>query len=178
MSSGAYPIEEIETLLHKLEVTPSQIDLILDLGPIPEEQLGGYKMSAMSYLKELPQPKDWRSLILAGSSFPDFLSDFAKNYISTQFSAEWELWIHVMEHADSLSRRPTFSDYAIAHPEYPVLDFRVIKMVPNIRYTHKGEWLIIRGGYSRKRRRLTVSSPDPAAYASDPVLRWGALLGR
>lgn len=142
---GSFPSSTVARLLKKVGVKPSDSDLLIDLGPINEDRVGPLTLLARTLLQAVPKPDQWRSLILAGSAFPAFLTDVRQNSISPTPRAEWTIWNDLATANTDLPRLPTFGDYAIAHPETPDLDFRFITMIPNIRYTCKEEWLIVRG---------------------------------
>ena len=44
-----------------------------------------------------------------------------------------------------IARTPTFSDYAIAHPQPPEVDPRLMRASAGIRYTTEDVWLILKG---------------------------------
>src|ERR1700686_2601977 len=64
--------------------------------------------------------------------------------ISTVWRSEWTLWCGVT--ADrGIARKPIFGDYAIAHPQPPEVDPRVMRASASIRYTTADVWMILKG---------------------------------
>jgi len=147
---GSFPSSAVTRLLKHVRAKPSDTDLLIDLGPIGEGHVDTFVLLARTLLQAVPKPNQWRSLILAGSAFPFFLTDVRQNSISSTPRAEWKMWDNLVTKKPGLSRLPTFGDYAIAHPGLPDLDFRLIIMIPNIRYTCKEDWLIVRGKNPKK----------------------------
>ena len=90
---------------------------------------------------------------------------------------EWRVWSSLPAASGSIPRLPTFSDYAIDNPEYPDLDFRVIKMTANVRYTTDQDWLIVKGHVIQKGARsqypgLAAGLSAIAQYCG-PEYSWG-----
>lgn len=57
--------------------------------------------------------------------------------------AEWAVWKALRQR--SLARRPTFADYAIAHPEPSAeMDPRLMRISAQLRYTAGDEWLVFK----------------------------------
>lgn len=152
LDAGAFPQARMASLLRRMGLGPEEVDLLVDFGFIQDAQLGGFKLVVPTWLGAVPDVLDWRSLILAACGFPPNLGALAQNAVSTIARTEWRLWDHVVKGKAALSRVPTFSDYAVAHPELSAFDPRFMIMIPNIRYTRADEWLVARGVNPKKVR--------------------------
>ena len=137
-------------------IGPDSVDLLIDMGPLIPLHEATYILVARTVLPSIPTPGAWRSLTLAGSAFPADARDFAQNSVGTTPRTEWRVWSAIAAIRSQLPRMPTFGDYAISHPEYADLDFRIIKMSAQLRYTHEVEWLIVRG--------RTIRRGEPSQY--------------
>lgn len=140
---------QLNALMSELGVTPGEVDFVLDFGPMNSTYESTYTMGARGALSVLPHLLSWRSLSLAGSAFPNDLSDVARGATSTLRRTEWHVW-QAVRGTKNLPRVPTFSDYAINSPEHVSLDFRFIKRSANIRYTHFNDWVIVKGQVIKK----------------------------
>lgn len=135
---------QIDGILANFNVRPEQVDLVIDLGPMNPQFEAQYVMVIPAYVNALPYLAQWRSLTVSGSAFPTDLRQIATGTTQAIPRTEWNVWTSLIA-AGQMRRRPAFSDYAISNPEYASLDFRIIKMTANIRYTHDVEWIVVRG---------------------------------
>jgi len=131
-----------DDLLESLDITAADADLIIDLKAIGPDQSEPIAIAALSVVRSIPNINEWRSLTFAASAFPQNLIDITARTIETITRAEWLVWGSLR--GRRLPRRPTFGDYAIAHPEPSEVDPRIIQMSANIRYTIEREWMIIK----------------------------------
>ena len=160
--------DKIEDLLSSLKVQFDQVDLVLDIESISSEQIGLQARAIRSYLTDLPNIREWRSLILSCSSFPETLGAFERNTTSATTRAEWLIWASLAGGRSRIARLPTFSDYTVVHPEPFEMDPRFMQMGAKIKYTYEEEWLIVKGESIKRKgaeqthrlcRRL-VESPE------------------
>jgi hypothetical protein len=134
----------ITKVLDGLQVQPADIDLILDLGSLRLDSGAEKAIDVISLVTAIPCIKKWRSFVLAGTGFPVDLVGIPPSQISSISRLEWTLWQDII--ADSrMPRLPTFGDYAIAHPQPPEVDPRVMRASASIRYTTAGDWLVLKG---------------------------------
>ncbi|MDT7705851.1 MAG: hypothetical protein QOG20_1458 [Pseudonocardiales bacterium] len=120
---------------------------MLDLGVEVHSELAA-ELSSM-VLQTLQHAEAWRSLTLAGGSFPENLSQIDKHRLTRLPRLEWRLFAEVCsEAADAGLHMPTFGDYAVAHPDPTSADIdpRVMSISAGLRYTIDGEWLVAKGG--------------------------------
>lgn len=166
----------LQSLLAELRVTPHETDLVVDLGSMNDDNMAMNRLNALTVMEHIHDAQAWRSLTLAGASFPATLSSLPNNALSTLPRVEWDVW----RHTDSagVGRRPTYSDYGIAHPD-PAGDVnpRFMRMTANLRYTDDESFLVAKGrntrdfGFDQIRQvaRLIVES---GRYAG-PTFSWG-----
>lgn len=166
----------ITKLLRLLRVSPADTDLLLDLGSLHTDNGEELSVDVVSLVKSIPSIKKWRSFVLAATGFPVDLIGLPPSEISPVWRAEWTLWRSVTtDHR--IARTPIFGDYAIAHPQPPEVDPRVMRPSASIRYTTKEMWLILKGknlkdhGYQQF-HDVSKSLLKSAAY-SGPQFSWG-----
>jgi hypothetical protein len=168
--------EEIDaalgTLLTSLEVDAKEVDLLLDAGYLPPD--GGLESAdVVRLIEELDGVTKWRSLIVAATVIPQFLTGFPEDAITPIPRRERNLW----EQTAALRPRrlPTYGDYGVQHPMRP--NKTGPGMRANIRYTTDGAILIARGkailefGYEQY-RDLASMLVARREYAG-PRFSWG-----
>lgn len=143
--------KQVQSLLEAVEVSPVDVDLLIDFGPkVPSKAALPYQIDA------LPLLKDWRTLTIASSSFPPDMSGVARNSIEEIERDEWLAWVWLLSKQKSVKRMPTFGDYGINHPVLTELDPRIIRMSPNIRYTDSVNYVVAKGqAQPRKKKKHT-----------------------
>lgn len=133
----------IDGLLTTLNVTPAEVDLILDYEYVnPNDQTRTF-LFLTSIINTLPYIHQWRNLVLIGTSFPSDLSAVGSNSIETIERTERLIWKKL--HTSSISRFPSFGDYGISNPAPFEADPRFINMSANIRYTAADKYIIFKG---------------------------------
>lgn len=135
----------ISDLVRALGVTPSDIDVLLDFGAVLPNQGPQVALAARSLILTLPAVGDWRTLTFAASSFPENLTAFGPDSITSIARAEWIAWTSLVRHGGTLPRIPRFADYGVGHPVLLDVDPRIMQMSANIRYTTPNDWLIAKG---------------------------------
>lgn len=138
----------IDRLLKFFGVDPNSTDIILDLKYISSEYERILEKATFMTLGSLPYLKDWRTVTVAGTSFPENLSDIPARSIEPIRRSEWHIWKRILK--TNIARKPSFGDYAIAHPEVNEIDPRFMRMSANIRYTTADEWKIYKGRNVRR----------------------------
>ncbi|MCF8078618.1 MAG: beta family protein [Desulfobacterales bacterium] len=135
----------LSSLLDNFDLDRNQVDLLLDLESIPDEQIGFQTRAVLSYLNDLPGIREWRSLILSATAFPETMADIDKNSIGATTRAEWLIWSMLFGARERIERLPAFSDYTIVHPEPFDMDPRIMQLGAKIKYTSDREWIIVKG---------------------------------
>jgi hypothetical protein len=126
------------------ELKEGDVDLLVDLGEINHEQGAIYVMAIAGMLGVLNSIKAHR-FILASSAFPENLSGIARDSTVRVPRADWMLWNAVVQRIGGGQRIPSYSDYAVAHPELPSIDPRMMSPSAGIRYTVNEDWLVVKG---------------------------------
>lgn len=149
-SGGAHFAANLAGLLETFGLHPSSVDMIIDAGPLLPGYEGTYLLAARTAVANFPQANDWRSLTFASSAYPADSSNMPRNAVTLMPRVEWWVWTQLAAIRAELPRMPAFGDYAINSPGHDQLDFRVIKMTANVRYTHTTHFVIVRGQLIRK----------------------------
>ena len=122
----------------RLGVSPSNIDVLIDFGPVLDAQVSIITAGARAMLATVPNPVQWRSMTFAAGAMPQGLSGRGR---VTLPRAEWEIYRRIV--AGPLGFSLAFGDYGVAYPVYVPTQFTG---AANIRYTIDDDWLIYRGG--------------------------------
>jgi hypothetical protein len=140
-SAGGF--SPIQTLMSTLNVVPSDVDLVLDLGPEPGRS-GSLALQVLrTELASLPLIGKWRRLVVAGTAFPSPLT--AAKGQSLIDRTEWSIYSILLSNGRP-QRIPSFGDYAIANPDPGGdVDPRMMSISAQLRYTVPDAWLIAKG---------------------------------
>jgi hypothetical protein len=130
----------IEKLLAKVGTGPHEIDLLLDLSHVSSPP-GFSARHVKTLIESIPNLREWRSLILAGTVIPSTAAGWEEGGITELTRHEWLLYRELLGLAPE--RMPTFGDYAIQHPEPP--EAGGPGMRGSIRYTTEQVVLFARG---------------------------------
>lgn len=138
---------QISLLLDNLSLAEKDVDLLIDLRDMLANQIELLAYAIVNLVNStIPNIMDWRSLTLAGSSFPYNLSDVLSNSETMLPRGEWLLWNKLSENKNNIKRLPDYGDYSIAHPELPPkMEPTKMNMSANIRYTTDNNWLVMKG---------------------------------
>lgn len=135
-------IDDLSNLITILDVSANEIDLIVDLERVT--LLNNDETATYNYiynkLAVIPNINLWRSLVVAGSTFPEdiVLDDSQKRY-------EWLLYKSIANRITN-KRIFAFSDYTVfpnGHTE--PLDMRLITYKAKFRYTNEDFWYFWKG---------------------------------
>lgn len=141
---------ELDQMLGNLGVEAGSCDVIIDLNEMPPSTTAAMALTARTFVNALPRVQEWRTLTIAGSSFPVNLADVDAASETTIRRVEWQVWRSLLARRDRLARLPLFGDYAIAHPELAEVDPRLVRMSANLRYTTETDWLVLKGRNVRR----------------------------
>lgn len=191
LTSNQWPINPIRahaltTLLDALDVTPPDVDLVLDLGVEVTSALAADAVAAG--LSTLPFSNEWRTVTLTGGSFPENLSNIAKHQLVRLPRSEWAVYNRARDEAQAAGTRiPDFGDYGIAHPDPNVseIDPRFMQISAQQRYTIDDCWLVAKGELFKGRAgssvggeatrplaRMLASAPEFCGPDYSPGDRW------
>lgn len=129
-----------------LDLKREQCDLIFDLKTLSPETRGPMVFAMNTILSLLPGIDKWRTLTLAGSSFPDSMMDVPQHTFHQLPRVEWEIWTAIVTRG-GVPRLPTYGDYGVSSPSASGegIDPRMMRMSANLRYTLDNTWLLLKG---------------------------------
>ena len=145
MNPGCKPA--IDALMKSIGVSPSQTDLIVDLGAPNYEPYVDFAdglIAAMSIFGDLSV---FRSYVVIGSAFPQTIGldkpggDLPRH--------DWLFYRTLVAKLDKSARIPNYGDYTVVNPEFTPRDMRRIKSGGRIVYTEPGNWYVRKGGAFR-----------------------------
>jgi Beta protein len=144
--------DRLDDFLHKHELKPENIDLIVDLGAVESLVVQGIASLTEVFLADIPDHNRWRTFTLSACAFPLSMSLVARQSHEFVERAEWLAWReHLYQRRETLQRVPTFSDCAIQHPRgVEGFDPRIMQVSACIRYTLSENWLLIKGESTRQ----------------------------
>jgi hypothetical protein len=133
------PISQPRHFADLVSLNPDKIDIVFDLEYVIDDSDNLAKDIAV-WINSLPDVGAWRSVTLAGGSFPVSLAK--QNLGETSLPRlEWSLYCKTNSLA-SLARKVDYGDYGIQNPGRPASGH---SGNANIRYTQNTRWVIYRG---------------------------------
>lgn len=136
-------------MLQTLKVSSEQTHILLDFKELKPKDISLVTKTGVTAINNVPNIAEYGSLIMAATGFPGSLSEVGTQATMKIQRTELYLWETILNQNNML-RIPTFGDYGIANPVILDLDWRIIPLIANIRYTLAKEWLIIRGRDQKK----------------------------
>lgn len=136
----------ITAYINHLGLPLSSIDIVIDLrDDLTEEKLnsGDLYTLAMGLVNNLNVLNGYRSIVLAGGSFPTDLSNISVGVYS-QPRLEWLLWQDLLA-GNELARKVIYSDYGVQHPDFSRLSTRFPSATASVRYTGDNDFWVFRG---------------------------------
>ena len=169
----------VKETLDAVEIDLAGSDLLMDLRQMPEDaEIDVDDLVPM--IDDLVAVGPWRSVVLLGTTMPRTLGGVVEaGTVGRLPRTEWLLWLALRR--SSVSRIPTYGDYAVQHPE-PPLDMAE-GQVPHgiraaIRYTHDKVTVIPRAkgprrieGREQYRRLCSILVAQPEFAGRDYT--WG-----
>jgi hypothetical protein len=141
----------IEAFLVGHGLEPEEVDLIIDLGTVEDLIAEGVAALTKAFMADIPNHSRWRTFTISSCAFPKSMGGVERNSHDFVQRDEWLAWKnHLYASRQSLSRLPTFSDYAIQHPAgVEGFDPKTMQVSASIRYTLSDAWLLIKGQSTR-----------------------------
>jgi len=135
----------VEGLAETLELELDELDIVIDLQSPNFEPLDGLATLLANVLaasSDLFQAV--RSLTIVATSFPPSMAEVTGpvQFVSRK---EWLLYKALIAKLAPGTRRPAFGDYAIAAPDLPQGDMRLLKPSATVRYAVDDGWIIAKG---------------------------------
>jgi Beta protein len=136
----------LSTLISQLGVNVRQVHLLVDTSDTDSSNADALAESWKQKLNQIPTPKEWATLTIAGSSFPQQLPSTIYRPHNLAPRNEWQAYQAIREHClHMLGRIPSFGDYACTTPHAAKLDPRLIDPTAKIKYTTPSGWFITVG---------------------------------
>jgi hypothetical protein len=147
-SADSQFIQNVEALADTLGLDVRDVDIVVDLKSPNFEPLDGLAKLLSNVLSASPAFHAARSLTVIATAFPPSMSMVTgpAQLISRR---EWLLYKALMTQLNPGLRRPSFGDYAIASPELPKGDMRLLKPAATVRYAVDDGWIIAKGSNVR-----------------------------
>lgn len=148
------PIEkmnnDIDQFLNFLELTPSSIDLVIDMRELYSLNTEAINRQTINILQNISYLNNWRSLVLTGGSFPIDLVELKADQIHPLERVEWMNWKQLITN-NEIDRIPAYSDYGISHPLISETGIGIPNASASIRYTCENEFSVYRGRGTRQK---------------------------
>lgn len=141
----------IPAFLGAHNLSPSDVDLVVDLGAVEDMIVDGIAALTSGFLADVPHHQDWRTFTVSASAFPISMGVVNRHSQELVERSDWLAWRdHLHASRDSLVRLPAYSDYGIQHPlGVEGFDFRFMQVSAAIRYTKPEHWLLVKGESTR-----------------------------
>jgi len=141
---------EIDQLLNFLGLNPSSVDLVIDMRDLYSLDAEVINSQTINILQNISHLNNWRSLVLAGGSFPIDLVELKADQIHPIERVEWSNWAKVSVN-NEIDRIPAYSDYGISHPLISETGIGIPNASASIRYTCENEFSVYRGRGTRQK---------------------------
>lgn len=143
-------VSDVTRWLGFVGLEPEQVDLVLDLREVAAGAERSMTAAARMTIGTLPYLDRWRTFTLASGAFPAQLGAMPRLVPSRFPRVDWNLWRAVVAELPAGVRRPSFGDYAIAHPDVAEFDPRTVNVPIALRYTTPGHFLVMKAGSFKK----------------------------
>ena len=131
-----------------LGIEKEQIDILLDLGAPNFDPLEEFVAALAPLLPGKSLARSVREYVLVSCGFPKSIQ--LKKPGGRLPRLDWHLYQAIVAHQGSQGLpTPTFGDYTIVHPNFPLLDPRKMKPAGKIVYATGTEWVVRKGGSFR-----------------------------
>lgn len=141
---------DLERFINRCALSPSEIDLIVDLESVSVEPTNESQMAVIGRVNSFPHLNEFRSFTITAGSFPLDLTGVGAG-LSERKRVEWKLWQNLIA-GKKLLRQPRYGDYGIQNPALSDVGFLG---KANIRYTSKESWIVFRGATRIDQRSAT-----------------------
>ncbi|MCK4820862.1 beta family protein, partial [bacterium] len=111
---------DIRDLLADLNMKEKDVHLVLDFRELQRNDLAQKVYDAIEFLINLADLKEWKTLSLAASGFPEHMGEVQKHSSQLIPRTELDLWEQVLTELKkkNLTRFPAFSDYGTRSPPF------------------------------------------------------------
>jgi len=141
---------DIEAITKSIGAGRSETDIVIDLADFGYPSKLSFKTSVMAMLDMVPSLNQWRTLTVAGASFPASVSQAVEQGVPKELPRkEWTSYTYLRKELSDSARIPTFGDYGVAHSDVLSLDMRIVKPLAKLRYTVDNAWYVALGSNVR-----------------------------
>ena len=127
----------------QLELSPQDIDLLIDLRYVGEADLGRLKDFVLDFLSLMPVGSQYRSTILSGSSALKHVGSVPQDDVGEIEREELRLWMQLQSDLFGVHNL-VFSDYGVVHPDFSAVGPNKNRNA-KIRHTIGGKIKVYRG---------------------------------
>jgi hypothetical protein len=138
----------VSTALARAGADPRQVDLVLDFAALEGLAVPGLARQAA----RLREAAGWRSVTVASGAFPVDLRGIAQGEVIAIRRWDVDLWRALRAGFGAVgpgAGELDYADYAVAHPRPPA--GKGWRAPPQLRYTVRDRWLVVRGTPKRSR---------------------------
>jgi hypothetical protein len=142
--------EKINTALNKIDFSPENCHLILDLYDADFTSVEDFSDGLVQTLGNFPKLQSWKSFTICGGSFP--ATNLIKAGVNQIPRNEWVFYKKLIQklQAETFNRKINYGDYSIVAPGYFEFDPTKMSRSANIRYTHNDIWYVVKGKALKK----------------------------
>ncbi|HYF03186.1 MAG TPA: beta family protein [Patescibacteria group bacterium] len=130
----------LQEILKTVGCKREEVDIVLDYKTVHASLQYAIFASAIYRLNALPHLQQWRTITIAGVSYPTYIKQ-VREILNQMPRVEWNIWKDILK--TPIKRLPAFGDYDTFHPIHPDRDPRDTKENPRLRYTIEGSWLVL-----------------------------------
>ncbi|MDJ1494517.1 beta family protein [Cytophagaceae bacterium DM2B3-1] len=148
-----YLNKSLSSFIDHFKINESKVDILLDLNFIDhldfEPTFDGFSLAEkmIHIIHGISNNKGYRSIIIAGGSFPKDLSDYGTDTETPIARLEWDIWNTIVEGCSEITLR--YSDYGNIHPEFDP-NQESHPGTCSIKYTVDNNFLILKGKLSHR----------------------------
>ncbi|MDE1182147.1 hypothetical protein [Paraburkholderia sp.] len=164
----------IAALLGQIGLGTHACDLIIDCAEDVASSATAQGLVWKALLDQLPAMNEWRSLTVAAAAFPAALPAAAYRPHGTSPRSDWLGYKALIRMLPKGYRKPTFSDYAVAHPRTELMDPRMLDPNAKIKYTIDDAWFIAMGVQVKKFGRAQYADVCRIITHATPPIFYGA----
>lgn len=135
----------IDELAASLGAAINEVDLVVDLGAPNFEPYDTFANALISSVHRLSDLHAFRNFVVIGTAIPETFKDVAKGAHQLP-RHDWLFYRVLLGGTPTGMRQPNYGDYTIVHPEFKVLDMRMIKAAGKLVYTTPKAWEVRKGG--------------------------------
>ena len=135
---------KVDALIASAGTTRNAADLIIDLQAPnfkPQAVFVNLLIAALDRLEDLHV---FRNLVLLSTAIPDAFASVALGTDRIP-RRDWSFYLALLAALPTGTRRPTFGDYTIVHPDFIARDMRMIKPRGKVIYTTTKNWVTRKG---------------------------------